>query len=56
MKSGQFSLPGKKALQDSENIIEVIVVDVSEQPIERPKKSKDTHIAAKRNDILKKRR
>ena len=56
IKSGQFSLPGKKALQDSENIIEVIVVDVAEQSIERPKKSKNDHTAAKRSVTLKKHR
>ena len=33
-------LPSKKALQPSDTIIEVILVDVSEQPIERPKKAK----------------
>ena len=56
MQSGQFNLPGKKALQDSETIIEVIVVDVTEQPVERPKKSKNEPTAAKRSDIPKKRR
>ena len=56
IKSGQFSLPGKKALQDSEQIIEVIVVDVAEQPIERPKKNKNDHTVAKRSDTLKKHR
>ena len=56
MQSGQFNLPGKKALQDSETLIEVIVVDVTEQPIERPKKSKNKPTAAKRSDIPKKRR
>ena len=56
IKSGQFSLPGKKTLQDSENIIEVIVVDVAEQPIERPKKSKNDHTAAKRSVTRKKHR
>ena len=54
MKSGEFILPGKKVLQDSETIIEMIVVDVAEQPIERPKKSKKAATAAKRSDILKK--
>ena len=56
MKSGQFRLPGKKILQDSETTIEVIVVDVAEQPIERPKKSKNAPTAVKRSDILKKHR
>ena len=46
MKSRQFRLPGKKILQESETIIEVIVVDVAEQPIERPKKSKNVPTAA----------
>ncbi len=56
MKSGEFRLPGKKKLQESETIIEVIVVDVAEQPIERPKKSKNDHIVAKNNATPKKHR
>jgi DNA-binding transcriptional regulator LsrR (DeoR family) len=56
MKSGEFRLPGKKKLQESETIIEVIVVDVTEQPIERPKKSKNAATAAKRSDTPKKHR
>ncbi len=56
MKSGQFRLPGKKILQDSETIIEVIVVDVAEQPIERPKKSKNAPTAVKRSVTPKKHR
>jgi len=54
MRSGEFRLPGKKALQPSDTLIEVILVDVSEQPIERPKKSKSNITAVKRSDILKK--
>ena len=54
MKSGEFRLPGKKKLQDSETIIEVIVVDVAEQPVERPKKSKNDPIVAKRSGTPKK--
>lgn len=38
VKSKQFSLPGKKALLGSENEFEVILVDATETPIERPKK------------------
>jgi hypothetical protein len=38
IKSGLFNLPEKKALLESNSEIEVIVVDVSEQEIERPKK------------------
>ena len=39
IKSGQFTLPGKKKLQESDTLIEVIIVDATEQPIERPKKT-----------------
>ena len=42
MRSGEFRLPGKKALQPSDTLIEIVLVDVSEQPIERPKKAKTT--------------
>lgn len=38
-QSGVFTLLGKKQLQQAEHEIEVIVVDVSETPIERPKKT-----------------
>jgi hypothetical protein len=38
IKSGKFSLPGKKALLKSDMEYEVILVDASETPIERPKK------------------
>ena len=54
MKSGQFRLPGKKALQPSDTIIEIVLVDATEQPIERPKKSKNDITAAKRNDTPRK--
>lgn len=40
VSSGKFRLPGKKALQTSNTVFEVVLVDVSEQPVERPKKSK----------------
>lgn len=38
IKSRQFSLPGKKALLESDMEYEVILVDAAETPIERPKK------------------
>jgi hypothetical protein len=51
VKSGKFRLPGKKALRgDTE--IKVVLVDVSESPIERPKKNSENGIRAKRNTIL----
>jgi hypothetical protein len=55
-RSGKFRLPGKKALQASETIFEVVLVDVSEQPVERPKKAKNSITVAKRSATRKKRR
>jgi len=49
VRSGEFRLPGKKVLQSNDTIIEVVLIDVSEQPIERPKKSKSDTTAAKRS-------
>ena len=53
--SRKFRLPGKKALQPSETVFEVVLVDASEQPIEHPKKAKIGITAAKRGDTPKKR-
>jgi len=53
IKSGEFSLPGKKALL-GDNEIEIILVDVTESPVERPKKNKELGIPGKRSDIHKK--
>ncbi len=39
LASGEFVLPGKKVLQESELAIEVVVVDATEVPVQRPKKS-----------------
>jgi len=54
MRSGEFRLPGKKVLQPSDTIIEIVLLDASEQPIERPKKSKNNTTAAKRSAIRRK--
>jgi len=56
VRSGEFRLPGKKVLQPSDTIIEVVLVDVSEPPIERPKKSKNGTTAVKRSDTLRRHR
>src|SRR6266511_3774547 len=48
VRSGKFRLPGKRTLQASDTVFEVVLVDVSEQPIERPKKAKNGITAAKR--------
>jgi len=47
VRSGKFRLPGKKALQPSDTVFEIMLVDVSEQPIERPKKAKNGITVAK---------
>lgn len=56
VRSKKFRLPGKKALQTSDTVFEVVLVDVSEQPVERPKKAKNDITAAKRSVIPRKRR
>lgn len=56
VRSGKFRLPGKKALQSSNTVFEVVLVDVSEQAVERPKKAQNGITVAKRSDILKKHR
>ena len=54
IKDKQFSLPGKKALLKSDTAIEIVLVDASESPVERPKKDKDATTPAKRNGTLPK--
>ncbi len=50
IKDGQFSLPGRKALLKSDVEYEVVLIDATESPIERPKKNKSTFTQAKRKD------
>lgn len=47
IKSGRFGLPGKKALIEDERI-EIVLVDVTESPIERPKKNNGNGIQGRR--------
>jgi Helix-turn-helix of DDE superfamily endonuclease len=54
IQSKQFHLPGKKALEPSETVIEIVLVDATEQPIERPKKDKAGITAVKRSGIPRK--
>lgn len=56
IQSGQFRLPGKKALQPSDTIIEIVIVDATEQPIERPKKSSAGTTVARKKDTRRKRK
>jgi len=51
INDGTFSLPGKKELLKNENDIEVILIDVTETPIQRPKKDKSIGILGKRSVI-----
>ena len=39
LRSGLFSLPGKKILTNRETNVEIVVMDVTEHEIERPKKT-----------------
>jgi hypothetical protein len=49
--SKEFALPGKKALLSDENEIEIVLIDASESPIERPKKNKENSIPARKKGI-----
>lgn len=51
IKHKDFALPGRKALLKSDMEYEVVLIDATETPIERPKKSKNTFILARKNDI-----
>jgi hypothetical protein len=52
IKCGLFSLPGKKALTQSDHEFEVILIDATESPIERPKKNSANSIQARKKDTL----
>lgn len=50
----RFHLPGKKSLLKEENNFDVVLIDVTESPVERPKKNKNTATPARKNDTAKK--
>jgi hypothetical protein len=52
IKSGRFSIPGHKSLRSANGQYEVVIVDVTETPTQRPKKNKNGSIVAKKSDIL----
>jgi hypothetical protein len=54
MQDKRFHLPGKKALRQSETIFEVVLIDATECPCERPKKNSVATTPARRSDTLKK--
>ena len=49
IQEGTFSLPGRKAPLKSDMEYEVILVDATESPIERPKKSKNDTIPERKS-------
>jgi hypothetical protein len=51
IKHPDFALPGRKALLKSDREYELILIDTTETPIERPKKNKSDFTREKRNDI-----
>lgn len=51
IKSKVFSLPGRKALAKSDVEYEMILIDATETPIERPKKNKNFSTQARKSDI-----
>lgn len=56
LRSGQFSLPGRKALQSADTDYQIVIVDATESRIERPKKNNGIIIPPKRNSITSKRK
>lgn len=52
IKSGKFSLAGKKALLDSQVDYEIVIIDATETKIERPQKNKEPIIQPRKNTII----
>ena len=50
IKDKRFSLPGRKALLKNNSEYEIVLVDATESPIERPQKNKSSIIRGKRKD------
>ena len=56
IKSGGFSLPGRKALLKSDMQFEVVMIDATESPCERPKKNRSAITPARKSGIPRKRK
>lgn len=52
IKDGTFSLPGKRALANLDDQYDIVLIDATETPIERPKKDNVNGTAEKRNVTL----
>ncbi|GHV52979.1 hypothetical protein AGMMS49579_11010 [Spirochaetia bacterium] len=50
-KAPDFKLPGKKILKEESCSIQYVVVDVTESPVQRPKKNKKSGIPARKSVI-----
>lgn len=55
LASGEWSLPGKKALAESSLEYQVVIVDATETPIERPQKNNAVATAARKSATRAKR-
>jgi len=51
IKDGTFSLPGRKALLKSDMEFEVVLIDATETPVERPKRGSESGIPGRKSDI-----
>jgi Helix-turn-helix of DDE superfamily endonuclease len=51
IKHPDFALPGRKALLKSDIDYEIVLIDATETPCERPKKDKNIGILARKKDI-----
>lgn len=56
LRSGAFSLPGRKALQAADSGLEVVIVDATETKIERPQKNSGAITPPKRSNTTSKHR
>ena len=52
IKDGTFSLPGKKELLKSDTEYEVVLIDATETPVERPQKNKESITQERKKDTL----
>lgn len=50
IKSKEFALPGKKALLKSDHEFEIVLIDATESPIDRPKKNSAAFIRGRKKD------
>jgi Helix-turn-helix of DDE superfamily endonuclease len=51
IKAAEFHLPGKKQLLQESDGEEAVIVDVTETPVEKPKKNRSVTIVARRKSI-----